>query len=72
MATWADAIDKIDLSKNVKPAKINVPAKIINGACKGMEGIVVRAERHNGKIYVGIEIDEYTVIETTSDNIEQN
>lgn len=55
----------------MKSVKANVGAKIINGACKGMQGIVVKAEIFNGEVHVGIEVDEYTTIETTAENIEQ-
>ena len=57
--------------KDIKSVKVNAIAKILEGTCEGLQGLVVRANFDNGQVVVGIRIDDKTLIETTTDNIEQ-
>ena len=64
---------KCNLKEEImQPAKVNRRATIISGVCEGLSGIVVSAEAKSDKVLVGIVVDSYTLIETTSDNIKQD
>ena len=59
-------------SENMKKAKVNAKATILEGSCKGVIGTVVSADVYKDKVFVKIRTDEYTLIETTTDNIHQD
>ena len=55
----------------MKGAKVNSSAIIISGTLKGFSGIVVAADFFNEKVFVKVKLDKNTLVEVTSDMIEQ-